>query len=304
MFLLFVIWSNAFHGVAYFRQEVGVSASALVTLRFGFAALLCLPWLIARRREVRASLARDGWKLLAMGALLVPGYNLALNWGQGRVPPATASLIITMNPVFTYLLALAFLGERPTWRKFLGLAVAFLGVYLLVRAQQASFGAGYSVYALVVLLAPLSWAGATVIGKPITGRTDPILVTFLATTLGSLPFVGLLFAGTEGVHATLRGLNATGWAWLAHLAVLCTVVGFAIWFRVLRQIPASSVAAFVFLNPPLTSAFGPIWGTERFHWTTAGFGLLTLLGVALSTDLPARVRAAGRSPRPAPDPIR
>lgn len=291
LFGLFVIWSNSFHAVAYFRNDVGVSASALVTLRYGPVALFCLPYLIARRRELRALAARDGPKLLLMGLLMVPGYNLALNWGQGRVPPATASLIITMNPVFTCLLAAAFLGERPTWSRFLGLAIALSGVGLLVRTQQGSYGAGYSLYALVVLLAPLAWAVSTVLGKPITGRGDSLLITFAATGAGSAPFLATLLVGTGGVHQTLASLDAVGWVALLHLSVLCTIVGFAAWFWALRHLPASSVAAFVFLNPPLTSLFGVIWGTETFHWSTAVFGLITLSGVALNTGALQRTAA-------------
>lgn len=285
MFLLFVIWSNSFHAVAYFRRDLGVSAPALVTLRYGPVGLFCLLWVVAKRREARSLLAQDGWKLLLMGALLVPGYNLALNWGQIRVPPATASLIITMNPVFTYLLALAFLRERASRMKFLGLAVAFLGVFLLVRVQQGSFGAGYSLYALVVLAAPLSFALSTILGKPITGRADPLLVTFASTGLGSLPFLAALVAGLGGVHSTLRELTAVGWVALLHLSILCTIVGFAAWFWALKYLSASSVSAFVFLNPPLTALFGALWGTEEFHWSTLVFGLMTLAGVALSTGV-------------------
>jgi drug/metabolite transporter (DMT)-like permease len=288
---LFVIFSNSFHAIAYLRKHVGVSASALVTLRYGPVVPFCLIYCALRWRQFRALMADRGWVVLLMGLLMVPAYNLALNWGQGRVPPATASLIITMNPVFTYLLALAFLGERARWSKFLGLAVAFLGVYGLVAAQGRSFGSGYALYAVVVLIGPLSWACSTVLGKPLTRRHDPVLLTFAATGLGSLPFFFTLIAGTGGVHAILRTMNPTAWVALLHLTLLCTIVGFAVWFWALRHLSASTVAAFVFLNPPLTAIFGAIWGTERFDWRTAAYGSVVLAGVALSTGILRQRRA-------------
>ena len=291
---LFVIWSNSFHAVTYFRREVGISASALVTLRYGPVAIFCLLYLFFRRRESIPMLRRDGWKLLLMGLFMVPGYNLALNWGQGRVPPATASLIIAMNPVFTFLLATALLGERATLTRWLGLAVAFVGIYLLVRTQQKSFGGGYEIYALVVLLAPLCWALATVTGKPITARADPLLVTFAATGLGSLPFCIALIAGADGVHGVLRSLTPVGWGALLHLIVPCTIIGFAIWFWALRQLTASSVSAFVFLDPPFTALFGPIWGTEAFHWSPVLYGGITLLGVAIGSGILAQMASNGK----------
>ncbi len=294
MFLLFVVWSNSFHAVTYFRTGVKVSAFDLVTMRFGPVALFCILYCLWRRRETLAILRRDGLRVVLMALCLVPSYNLALNWGQGRVPPATASLIIAMNPVFTLLLAVAFLGERLRWNKVLGFLVAFLGVYLLVREQRGSFGSGYELYALVVLLAPLSWAIASVAGKPATARTDPMLLSTVATGLGSLPFLGTMILGTGGVHEVLRNLTLTGWAALIHLSVLCTILGFAAFFWALGKLPASTVAAFVFLNPPLTAAFGTLWKTEAFHWSTVVFGSLTLAGVALSSGvLTRRLRPSG-----------
>lgn len=291
---LFLIWSNSFHAVTYFRQEVGISAPALVIIRYGPVAFFCLAYLFVRRRESLPMLRAEGWKLLLMGLFLVPGYNLALNWGQGKVPPATASLIIAMNPIFTFLLAIAFLGERARLVRWIGLAVAFTGIYLLVRTQQSSFGQGYEIYALVVLLAPLSWALATVTGKPLTSRYDPLLVTFAATGLGSLPFGAALIAGSGGVHEVLRSLDLVGWGALFHLSVPCTIIGFAIWFWALRHLPASSVSAFVFLNPPFTAIFGPVWGTEAFHWSTVLYGVVTLLGVALGSGLAAQIASSGK----------
>ncbi len=282
---LFVLWSNSFHAVAYFRKNLGVSTSSLVTLRYGPVAVFCLGYCLAHRRAFLELIRRDGWRILAVGLLLVPAYNFALFWGQGWVPPATASLIIAMNPVFTFVLALAFLGEAARPSKFIGMALAFLGVYLLVQTQRGAYGNGYLLAALVVLAAPLSWASGTVLGKGLTQRSDPLLVSFAATGLGSLPFLGTFLAGTGGVHHLLATMPVLGWVSLIHLSVLCTIVGFAVWFWALRYLPASTVAAFVFLNPPFTALFGALWGTERFHWATAGFGTVTLIGVSLSAGL-------------------
>jgi drug/metabolite transporter (DMT)-like permease len=285
LFGLFIVWSNSYHAIAYLRRDLHISAMNLVTLRYGPVLPCALAYCLARRQALRALFARDGWAVLLMGLMTVPAYNLALNWGQARVPPVTASLIVAMNPVFTLVLAMLFLGERARALKIAGMAVAFLGVYLLVRTQQHAFGAGYLPYALVVLLAPLAWAIATVAGKPVTARSDPLLLTFASMGLGSLPFGVALATGAGGVHAILTTLPATGWIALAHLTILCTLVGFAIWFWALQHLSASTVAAFVFLNPPFAEVFGFIWGTEAFHWSTVVFGAVTLLGVAMSADV-------------------
>ncbi len=294
MVLLFVIWSNSFHAIGYFRRELAVGATDLVALRYGPVVPFCLVYCLLRWSRLRTLMVAHGWRVLVAGLLAVPGYNLPLNWGQLRVPPATASLLIATNPVFTYLLALVFLGERMRAAKILGLALSFLGVYGLLTVQHGHFGDTYIVCALVVLLAPLSWALATVVGKPVTASHDPLLFTFAATGIGSLPYMIALLAGTGETHAVLASMPQLGWIALIHLTVGCTIVGFAIWFWALKHLAASSVAAFVFLNPPLTLLFGIIWGTETFHWSLILFGLVILGGVALSAGVlrPTRSRPA------------
>jgi drug/metabolite transporter (DMT)-like permease len=209
------------------------------------------------------------------------------------VSAETASLLIATNPVFVYLLALGFLGERLRVAKVAGLALAFVGVYGLIRFQNGELGDTYLLHALVVLIAPLSWAGATVIGKPITVRRDPLLFTMAAMGIGSLPYALALMVGAGETHGILGTLPRIGWIALAHLSLGCSIVGYGIWFWALRTLPASSVAAFVFLNPPLTILFGIVWGTDAFHWSLVLFGLVVLSGVALSAGV---LRPRSREP--------
>jgi drug/metabolite transporter (DMT)-like permease len=287
---LFLIWSNSFHSIAWLRRSLG--AWDLVIVRFAPVGLFCLAttFLWGWRENLRI-LRRSPWRIVVMGLLIVPVYNLCLNWGQGAVPAGTASLLISTNPLFTYLFALAIRQERQRWRKTAGLLLSFVGVYLLLRAQGRSFGAGYSDHALATLAAPFSWAIATVVGKPLVTRESPLRVTYLALAIGSAAFVPLSLADASTREAVVR-FAATDWVALAHLSIACTIVGFAIWYAALRHLPSSSVAAFVLLNPPLTLAFGPLWGTDRPTASVIGYGVWILAGVLLSTwrvpERPAR----------------
>ncbi len=299
--VLFVFWSNSFHAISYLRRDLDLSALATVAMRFGPAVPFCVVYCLLKWKDLVRMMRRDWWAVLIMGGLMVPGYNLSLNWGQGLVPPPTASLIIAANPVFILILSALLLHDRPRFTQILGMAVSFLGIYLLIRSQHREFGDVYLPYALVVVLAPLSWALATVLGKPATARSDPLLLTFAATALGSIPFLGLLIFNTGGSFDAMLALDTTGWISILHLTVLCTIVGFAIWFWALRRLPASTVAGFVFLNPPFTFFFGALWGTSEMRLTTALFGLLTLAGVAISTGR-ISLRRSARTDRTLPLP--
>ena len=62
-------------------------------------------------------------------------YNVALNRGQLTASAGAASLIIASIPIFTALLAVAFLGEWLDALGWLGIAVGFSGIALITWAR-------------------------------------------------------------------------------------------------------------------------------------------------------------------------
>lgn len=289
---MILIWCNSFHSIAWLRR--GSGAWDLLLLRFAPVGLFCGIWfIVSDLRENMRILRASPIRIISLGSLIVLSYNFFLNWGQGQVPAGTASLLIAMNPFFTYILALAVKQESQHWRKTAGLVISFTGVYLLIRSQGRAFGAGYWLHALSVLAAPVSWAIATVIGKPLVVRESPLRVTYISLTIGSIAFLILAPLDQEVREAVVR-FTVIDWIALGHLSIMCTVVGFAIWYMALRRLPASSVAAFVLLNPPLTIAFGPVWGTDRPSSSVLIYGAWILAGVILSSwRVPESVSRAG-----------
>jgi drug/metabolite transporter (DMT)-like permease len=103
--------------------------------------------------------------------------------------------------------------------------------------------------ALVLVLAPLSWALYTVIGRGLPRTADAFDTTYALLLVGSLP---LLVLATPDLGRGLRAHPGALGAAL-YLAVPCTLVAYAGWIWALKRLPAGEVAAFVFLNPPLAN---------------------------------------------------
>lgn len=263
----FLLWSNSFIAVRALVGEMVPEALRLspvefVVARFVPVALFCLGWfavLPSARREARAILRERAGLVLLLGALNVWAYNLAFAAGHRRVPAGTGSLVITLNPVLTFLLAVVVGLERATLRKALGLAIAIAGLYVVVvHGAGRAIEPAYLRDALLLGLAPASWATYTVLSKPLVGRWSPVHLTFLTLGLGSLPsFVPLALDGAFRRKVALWGSGP--WIAALFLGIGCTLVGFWLWYEALRRIPASTAAAFVFLNPPLALFFEWLW---------------------------------------------
>jgi drug/metabolite transporter (DMT)-like permease len=255
--LLFLLWSNSFVAVSYLLGGESAPArfdwAGLAVARFlpiaPVCILYCLGW---RPRESLLILRRHGARALTCGLLAVPAYNFAIYYGQQHgVPAPVASLTTALLPLFVVVLAVVFLGERLTWRRAVAFAVSFSGLALIALAREAPAGAGgYVASVAVTALAPLSWALFSILSKPVAGTVSPLTWTYLTISLGSVPMLAL--APRRGGPELLT-LDLPGWGALLFLSVLCTLVGFAVWTWLLRQLPASTVGLTVFLNPPLTT---------------------------------------------------
>jgi drug/metabolite transporter (DMT)-like permease len=75
--------------------------------------------------------------------------------GHG-LPAGLAALIVSLQPLLTSTIAQRFLGERVGARQWAGLALGFVGVYLVLRDKTVAGEA-----------TPLAWAAVTARGQPV-----------------------------------------------------------------------------------------------------------------------------------------
>lgn len=271
-----------------------------VAARFVPVALFCLAWfffLPTERLEARKILAERGALVLGLGLLNVWGYNLAFAAGHHRVPAGTGSLFTVLNPVLTFVLAVALGHERARWSKVAGIALAFSGLYtVVIYGSGRAVEAAYLRDALLLLGAPLSWSLFTVLSKPLLGRYRPLTLNFLVLGLASLPALGFAVVSTP-FHAKVAAWGAERHLWALFLALVCTLLGFWLWYEALKRVPATTAAAFVFLNAPLTVAFDRLWfgHVPRSAWVLGC--ALVLAGVWISTREAAPTSPAVAAPR-------
>ncbi len=255
LLLVTLVWGNSFIAIKHIVQYV--TPLELVTVRFVPVALIFAAWLLPTRgRQVWQLVRAESWRLVLLGLVGAVLYNAFLGWGETRVAAGTASLIIALNPAFTYTLSVLVLGERFVWRRALGMAIAFGGLFVIVR-----WGSGRPVtvddlwYAFITMLAPLCWAVYTILGKSVVARHPPLLVTGVSMMFAGL--FSLLFV-RPSLLSQLPTLPTSFWWAVLFLAVPCTVFAFAVWFGALERMPAGRVVGFVYLVPMFAVTFSRV----------------------------------------------
>ena len=112
-------------------------ALTVITWVFVFGVPGMLPWgLVPALREV-GGISALTWAALAYIVVLptVAAYYLNL-WASRRVEASLVSTFVYLQPVMTALLAMAFLGERPSPRMIPAVLLIFAGVAVAIRAGR------------------------------------------------------------------------------------------------------------------------------------------------------------------------
>jgi drug/metabolite transporter (DMT)-like permease len=234
----------------------------------------------------------EGWSLsrrdVAIFAVLGIANN-ALYLGLGYTGLQTVSaglggLIVSANPVFTAVLAAAFLNERLTWRKVAGLLLGIVGVGFIVW-HRISVGTD-SLHGILFTLASLaSIVAGTILFKVLAPKGNLWLgngVQNLSGGLALLPFASTL-SDVSDIVPSWRLLAA-----FAYLVLCGSIFAYVLWFHLLKVCGATAASAYHFLMPPLAILFA--WIVLGEH--VAARDLLGIVPVALGIWLVTRPAAA------------
>lgn len=281
---VYIVLSNVLGGASYAAAGYALKAfgpEAAVFWRSLLAALLFLPLLAARRSKL--SLSREDWARTAAVGVFGLALPLVLGTVGQKLSSATnASLLVGLEPVSIVLLSALFLGERLTWLKAGAVAAGLAGSACIVLQGLPGLGAPLTPHLrgdILLLVHSLCWSLYTVIGKPTLARVDAVVFSGLTTWIALLP-LGLASASAPAPYAPLTWEPVAA---VVFLASAVSVGGVLLWNRALKEIPASQLANFVFLQPLVGVLLGTGLHGESFSaWSAAGGGLI-LLGVWAAT---------------------
>ena len=273
-----VLWASAFVAIRVALPDFGVGSLALGRLVVASVALAALAPLM----KVRAARRTDLPRMAACGLTGMTGYMLLLNAGERTVPAGTASLLVNTAPVFAALLAWLLLGDAPTRRGWVGIALGFAGATVMSLSHGSGFAP--SADALLVLAAAASFALFFAVQKPLLARYRGFEVTCYATWFGTaaaVPF-GLGLAGD------LRAAPGDALLALAFLGLGASALGFVTWAYALARMSVAATANTLYLVPFTALGVGWLVLDETVEPASLLGGLVALTGVVVS-------RSAGSS---------
>ena len=264
-----LFWSGVYS--AYKIIGPDLTSSGIVTLRFGITALcFLLAW---RWLPGKTPTGRDLLRSCLLGlVLIVLGQRLQV-YGNELGTAGNSAVLMAVEPLITSLGAAMFLREPIGPRRLAGFTMGMLGVMLLNGVWRSDFQWTGLVPSLIFISSFLCEAAASIIGKPIVQRASVMKMLTIALSFATV--VNLAIDGRTTLSSA-RSLPWQSWVILWGLALICTVVGYTVWFVVIRDCPVNVAALTVFSQAVFGVAIAALWVGEKLHWGQL-FGSLTIV---------------------------
>jgi len=250
-----LIWATTPLAIKWSGEEVGFLLG--VTLRMGIGYAVCLLLLALLRIDFPwHSQARRAYLAAGLGMF---GAMLSVYWGAQYIPSGLVSVIFGLSPILIGVFAVYWLGEQSfTAGKLLGIAMA-LGGLALIFLPQGELSAIAPQGVMAVLLAVILHSLSAVWVKRIGGELHPLSINCGALSIAVPLYLVAwwLFDGHWPRVVSERSLGA-----ILYLALFGTVLGFNLYFYVMKRVSAAALSLVTLVTPLLALLIGQALNAE------------------------------------------
>jgi drug/metabolite transporter (DMT)-like permease len=282
--LVVVMWALTFSMFKVAWREV--DPVAFTAVRFGVMVLLALGVIALSRNRV--PLRRADQPLVAASALSgFFAYQLLFILGLDRTTAVASAILISTHPIFSVLFGWLLGRERPSAGQVAGIAVAFGGVAVFLRAWDALGTATWG--DLLSLGAAAAFGAYGVINQPLSKRyPGRELMAYSLVLGGGLVFlVGL----SAAIDQDWGGLSVRTWLIMVFAVVGPVYLAYAIWNWAIHRRGIARTVPYGFAVPVVASAIAVASLGESIHPEQIAGGLLVVAGLVITRLAPQRTRA-------------
>jgi len=270
-----------------FTFAKGIIAEGLIQ-PFGFILVriigaTLLFWLLSLFTK-NEKIERKDFLILFCGAI----FGIALNMltffkGLEYTTPINASVIMITAPIMVLILSAIFLSEKLTRLKVLGILLGFSGAIILslYGSPNSASGSNVPLGNLLVFINAASYSVYIIIIKKVTAKYHPfsfIKWLFLFGLILVLPF-----GYSELTQIELYKFTSYDFFALSFVVIGSTFGTYLLNPIGLRHLKASTVTAFIYLQPVIASIFALAMGMDKMNAVKIGAAALIFTGVYLVT---------------------
>lgn len=253
----------------------GAAIESILFFRYAFAVLLLGAFLLLRRESLRISPRQAG--VLLMLGLLYASSSLSLFEAYRYIESGLATTLVFLYPVLVAII-MVFLRVVPSWRVWLAIFVAFIGV--LIMTQSEASRPVNPVGVSLAMASALFYAFFIVIinrNRAIRTLSNPLL-TFYALLVGAALFIARTAEAGAGLTSGIA--TAADWGNLFGLSLFPTIISTATLAIATRNIGATKASVLGVFEPVTAIIVGTLVFGEVLTTNIIVGILLSMLAVA------------------------
>ena len=203
-------------------------------------------------------------------------YSLTFTGVKG-LEAGLASIIVQLEVPFLVILGALLLREKPGYKKWIGIAISFVGVAIMSQQDELS---GSFISIALVLSGCFAWALGQVMVRKLKDVSGMQVTAWIAVF--AAPQLFLMSAIFEnGQEEAIRTANPLVWWTVLYLGLVMTCLGYYFWNTLIRHHDVSKVAPFLLLLPVFSVLGGNVFLGETITLEKFYGGATILLGIGV-----------------------
>lgn len=277
------------HTVAKGVMPTYIEPYGFILLRVSGAAVLF--WLISFFGP-REKIATSDWPRILGCSVFGMVINMLMFFkGLSLSTPINSSVIVTLSPIIVLLLAAVLINERITILKIIGIITGLAGALTLVLFSnpETENAPNIPLGNLLFMVNAGSYGLYLILVKPLTAKYHPFTLMkwlFTIAVFINLPITIGEFTAVEWQSLPFEAI----WK-MAFVVLGTTFTTYLLNVYALKQLSASTISAFIYLQPLIAIIYAIATGADSLNATKVVAGLLVFTGVYMVTKKKTEIRA-------------
>lgn len=271
-----LIWGISFPVIKV--AVVEVDSLLFINLRFLLAAALLVTYSILRRERLTRLL--KGRILWIMGVTNGVGFAMEV-FGLNFTTATKASLLVNVNIVFMALFSAILLGEKIKNRAVWGILIGLAGVFLITTdGDLSTLASGSAIGDAIIFLGGIIWAYSMIYNKRAATELglSSMEVTESMTIISAISLLPFLAFSSFKFNLNLLSVSS-----LLYTAVLCTILGFFLFYKALKTLTVVNTGMLMLLEIVVAIIVSYAFLGEAMTPIGMLGGALIALGILLSS---------------------
>lgn len=285
------LWRGAFYGIAAAAIWGGmyvvsdqvlnvIPPFALLTLRMA-QGLIALGILLALQGKLRLPF-RDVLKLIGVG-LIGNGLSLGAQFlGTALSTAANGAVITSASPAFIVFFAWLILREPLTRNRLLAVALASIGVLVILDLSTLDFSSTKLQGNLWLVFAALTWGAFSVLVRKVSANYPSLTITWYGFFGGLIVGIPMGMIELSRQPVVMTDITPAIILGILYLGLISTALALYWWNLSFALVPASTASLFFFAQPLVGVLLSALLLGEPLTAQILGGGALIIGGVLLS----------------------